>query len=73
VFSQAWTIFATLQAIQSAGLDANVFVLIRGVGATNSRHDYEWGGNPEFTNLPRKFNIAISGGHDNSFTPKLMI
>ncbi len=23
-------------------------------------------GNPEFTNLPRKFNIAISGGRDNS-------
>jgi ferredoxin-nitrite reductase len=23
-------------------------------------------GNPEFTNLPRKFNIAIEGGRDNS-------
>ena len=50
-----------------AGLDGNELIdtreLVKKVQdmITNSGE-----GNPEFTNLPRKFNIAIEGGRDNS-------
>ena len=50
-----------------AGLDANELIDVRNLVQqvqdmiTNSGE-----GNPEFTNLPRKFNIAIEGGRDNS-------
>ncbi|MGJ3246037.1 MAG: ferredoxin--nitrite reductase [Elainellaceae cyanobacterium] len=50
-----------------SGLDANELVdtrqLVKDVQdmITNAGE-----GNPEFTNLPRKFNIAIEGGRDNS-------
>jgi len=36
------------------------------------RHDHQNGeGNPAFTNLPRKFNIAIAGCRDNSVHAEL--
>lgn len=50
-----------------AGLDADELIDVRELVQqvqdmiTNSGE-----GNPEFTNLPRKFNIAIEGGRDNS-------
>jgi len=50
-----------------AGLDSNELIDTRPLLAdlqamlTNNGQ-----GNPEFTNLPRKFNIAIEGGRDNS-------
>lgn len=50
-----------------ADLDADELIDTRGLVAkvqdmiTNNGE-----GNPEFTNLPRKFNIAIEGGRDNS-------
>lgn len=50
-----------------AGLDADELIDVRDLVQqvqdmiTNSGE-----GNPEFTNLPRKFNIAIEGGRDNS-------
>ncbi|MEO0824657.1 MAG: ferredoxin--nitrite reductase [Cyanobacteria bacterium J06639_16] len=50
-----------------AGIDANE--LIDTHGLVRKVQDMITGnskGNPEFTNLPRKFNIAIEGGRDNS-------
>lgn len=50
-----------------SGIDANELIDTRGLirklqdAITNNGE-----GNPEFTNLPRKFNIAIEGGRDNS-------
>jgi ferredoxin-nitrite reductase len=50
-----------------AGLDGDELIDVRDLAQqvqdmiTNSGQ-----GNPEFTNLPRKFNIAIEGGRDNS-------
>ena len=50
-----------------AGIDADELIDTRGLVRnvqdmiTNNSQ-----GNPEFTNLPRKFNIAIAGGRDNS-------
>jgi ferredoxin-nitrite reductase len=50
-----------------AGIDANELIDTRGIikklqdMITNCSE-----GNPEFTNLPRKFNIAVEGGRDNS-------
>jgi ferredoxin-nitrite reductase len=50
-----------------AGLDAEELFdtrdLVRQVQDTITNYGE---GNPEFTNLPRKFNIAITGGRDNS-------
>lgn len=50
-----------------AGLDAHELIdtrsLIQQVQDMITNHGQ---GNPEFTNLPRKFNIAIEGGRDNS-------
>lgn len=50
-----------------AGLDANELIdtrdLVQQVQDMITNHGQ---GNPEFTNLPRKFNIAIEGGRDNS-------
>lgn len=50
-----------------AGLDANELIdtqgLVRKVQDMITGNDE---GNQEFTNLPRKFNIAIEGGRDNS-------
>lgn len=50
-----------------AGLDANELYdtreLIKQIQDTITNQGK---GNPEFTNLPRKFNIAITGGRDNS-------
>ncbi len=50
-----------------AGLDADELIdtrpLVQQVQDMITRHG---AGNPEFTNLPRKFNIAIEGGRDNS-------
>ncbi|HLP87092.1 MAG TPA: ferredoxin--nitrite reductase [Nostocaceae cyanobacterium] len=50
-----------------AGLDANELYdtreLIKQIQDTVTNQGK---GNPEFTNLPRKFNIAITGGRDNS-------
>lgn len=50
-----------------AGLDADELIDVRGL--VQQVQDMITGngeGNPEFTNLPRKFNIAIEGGRDNS-------
>ena len=50
-----------------AGIDANE--LLDTHGLVRKVQDMITGnsqGNPEFTNLPRKFNIAIEGGRDNS-------
>jgi ferredoxin-nitrite reductase len=50
-----------------AGLDANELIdtrpLVQQVQDMITNHGK---GNPAFTNLPRKFNIAIEGGRDNS-------
>lgn len=50
-----------------AGLDASELIdvrdLVQQVQDMITNHSQ---GNPEFTNLPRKFNIAIEGGRDNS-------
>ena len=50
-----------------AGLDENELIdtreLVQKVQDMITNHGK---GNPEFTNLPRKFNIAIEGGRDNS-------
>ncbi|MEG3438285.1 ferredoxin--nitrite reductase [Pannus brasiliensis CCIBt3594] len=50
-----------------AGLDADELIdtreLVRKVQDMITNYG---SGNPEFTNLPRKFNIAIEGGRDNS-------
>ena len=50
-----------------AGLDADELIDVRELA--QQVQDMITGngeGNPEFTNLPRKFNIAIEGGRDNS-------
>jgi ferredoxin-nitrite reductase len=50
-----------------AGLDADELIDVREL--VQQVQDMITGsgeGNPEFTNLPRKFNIAIEGGRDNS-------
>lgn len=50
-----------------AGLDANELIDVRDlVQAVQDMITNQGEGNPEFTNLPRKFNIAIEGGRDNS-------
>ncbi|HLO86467.1 MAG TPA: ferredoxin--nitrite reductase [Nostocaceae cyanobacterium] len=50
-----------------AGLDANEFYDTRElVQQLQDLLTNNGQGNPEFTNLPRKFNIAITGGRDNS-------
>ncbi len=50
-----------------AGIDADELIdtreLVRKVQDMITNHG---AGNPEFSNLPRKFNIAIEGGRDNS-------
>lgn len=50
-----------------AGIDASELIDTRGL--VRKLQDMITGcsqGNPEFTNLPRKFNIAVEGGRDNS-------
>ncbi len=50
-----------------AGLDAEELIDTRGlIQAIQDDLTREGEGNPEFTNLPRKFNIAVEGGRDNS-------
>jgi ferredoxin-nitrite reductase len=50
-----------------AGLDANELIDARDLVKQVQDMITNCGeGNPEFTNLPRKFNIAIEGGRDNS-------
>ncbi|WP_316431478.1 2Fe-2S iron-sulfur cluster-binding protein [Leptolyngbya sp. NK1-12] len=50
-----------------AGLDANELIDVRElVQQVQDMITNNGEGNPEFTNLPRKFNIAIEGGRDNS-------
>ena len=50
-----------------AGLDADELIDVRDlVQAVQDMITNSGEGNPEFTNLPRKFNIAIEGGRDNS-------
>jgi ferredoxin-nitrite reductase len=50
-----------------AGLDADELIDTRElVGQVQDMITNYGEGNPEFTNLPRKFNIAIEGGRDNS-------
>jgi ferredoxin-nitrite reductase len=50
-----------------AGLSADEVIDTRGlVKAVQDMITNQGHGNPEFTNLPRKFNIAIEGGRDNS-------
>lgn len=50
-----------------AGLDADELIDTRElVQAVQDMITGNGEGNPEFTNLPRKFNIAIEGGRDNS-------
>lgn len=50
-----------------AGLDADELIDTRDlVRRVQDRLTNYGEGNPEFTNLPRKFNIAIEGGRDNS-------
>lgn len=50
-----------------AGLDANELIDTRGlVRKVQDMITNNSQGNPAFTNLPRKFNIAIAGGRDNS-------
>ncbi|MCX7596954.1 MAG: ferredoxin--nitrite reductase [Fischerella sp.] len=50
-----------------AGLDANeLFDTRELVQQVQDMLTNKGEGNPEFTNLPRKFNIAITGGRDNS-------
>ncbi len=50
-----------------SGLDANELIDTRELVQQVQDMITNYGeGNPEFTNLPRKFNIAIEGGRDNS-------
>lgn len=50
-----------------AGLDADELIDVRDlVQAVQDMITNHGKGNPEFSNLPRKFNIAIEGGRDNS-------
>lgn len=50
-----------------AGIDANELMDTRSLVQQVQDLITNYGqGNPEFTNLPRKFNIAIEGGRDNS-------
>lgn len=50
-----------------AGLDAGELIDVRDlVQQVQDMITASGEGNPEFTNLPRKFNIAIEGGRDNS-------
>jgi len=50
-----------------AGIDANELIDTRGLVKQLQDMITDRGeGNPEFTNLPRKFNIAVEGGRDNS-------
>jgi ferredoxin-nitrite reductase len=50
-----------------AGIDASELIDTRGlVRLVQDMITGNGTGNPEFTNLPRKFNIAIEGGRDNS-------
>lgn len=50
-----------------AGLDADELIDVRHlVKQVQDMITNDGEGNPEFTNLPRKFNIAIEGGRDNS-------
>jgi ferredoxin-nitrite reductase len=50
-----------------AGIDASELIDTRGlVRLVQDMITANGVGNPEFTNLPRKFNIAIEGGRDNS-------
>lgn len=50
-----------------AGLDADELIDVRELVQQVQDMITGYGeGNPEFTNLPRKFNIAIEGGRDNS-------
>lgn len=50
-----------------AGLDADELIDVRDlVQQVQDMITNNGEGNPEFTNLPRKFNIAIEGGRDNS-------
>ncbi|MCP2729156.1 ferredoxin--nitrite reductase [Limnofasciculus baicalensis] len=50
-----------------AGLDGNELIDTRElVQKVQDMITNNGNGNPEFTNLPRKFNIAIEGGRDNS-------
>jgi ferredoxin-nitrite reductase len=50
-----------------AGLDADELIDVRDLVQQVQDMITNGGeGNPEFTNLPRKFNIAIEGGRDNS-------
>ncbi len=50
-----------------AGLDANELIDTRElVQDVQDMITNKGDGNPEFTNLPRKFNIAIEGGRDNA-------
>ncbi|MEB3252103.1 MAG: ferredoxin--nitrite reductase, partial [Cyanobacteriota bacterium] len=50
-----------------AGIDASELIDTRGlVRLVQDMITGNGAGNPEFTNLPRKFNIAIEGGRDNS-------
>ncbi len=50
-----------------AGLDANELIDTQGlVRQVQDMITNNGEGNPAFTNLPRKFNIAIEGGRDNS-------
>ncbi|MEM1280023.1 MAG: ferredoxin--nitrite reductase [Cyanobacteria bacterium P01_H01_bin.152] len=50
-----------------AGIDANELIDTRGlVRKLQDMITNRGEGNPEFTNLPRKFNIAVEGGRDNA-------
>jgi ferredoxin-nitrite reductase len=50
-----------------AGIDANELIDTRGLVKKLQDMITNCGeGNPEFTNLPRKFNIAVEGGRDNA-------
>jgi len=50
-----------------AGIDASELIDTRGLVRKLQDMITDRGqGNPEFTNLPRKFNIAVEGGRDNS-------
>ena len=50
-----------------AGIEANELIDTRGlVRKLQDMITNRSEGNPEFTNLPRKFNIAVEGGRDNS-------
>ncbi|MEL6383113.1 MAG: ferredoxin--nitrite reductase, partial [Cyanobacteria bacterium J06626_18] len=50
-----------------AGIDASELIDTRGlVRKLQDMITNRSEGNPEFTNLPRKFNIAVEGGRDNS-------